>query len=94
MNFLKFKSFCPSKDIIKKMEKKKKNTKCNKVLINQVLAKVFISKTCLCVCMYIMYVCVCVCELSCLVMSDSLGAHEPSPPSSSVHGIFQARILE
>lgn len=27
MNFLKFKSFCPSKDIIKKMEKKKKKHK-------------------------------------------------------------------
>ena len=46
MNFLKFKSFCPSKDIIKKM---KKTTKCDKVLINRVLAKVFISKTYVCV---------------------------------------------
>ena len=41
-----------------------------------------------------MCVCVCVCELSCSVMSNSLGPHEPSPPSSSVHGIFQTRILE
>ena len=39
-----------------------------------------------------MCVCVCVC-VSCLVMSDC----DPkgySPPGSSVHGIFQARILE
>ena len=40
------------------------------------------------------YMCVCVCVcVSCLVMSDC----DPkgySPPGSSVHGIFQARILE
>ena len=32
MNFLKFKSFCPSKDIIKKMEKKTKTQNAIKFL--------------------------------------------------------------
>ena len=36
-----------------------------------------------------------VCVLSCSVMSDSLGYYMAcSPPGSSDHGIFQARILE
>ena len=36
-----------------------------------------------------------VCVLSCLAVSDSLRPHGLySPPSSSVHGISQARILE
>ena len=48
----------------------------------------------LCVC-----VCVCVCvhahAHTCSVMSDSLWPHRLcSPPGSSVHGIFQKRILE
>ena len=38
----------------------------------------------------ISYVCGCVC----LVVSDSLKPIDVSPPGSSVHGIFQARILE
>ena len=37
-------------------------------------------------------VCVCVCVLS--VMLDSCDPMDPSPPGSSVHGIFQTRILE
>ena len=41
-------------------------------------------------------VCVCVCArvraCACPVIFESLGPH--SPPGSSVHGIFQARILE
>ena len=35
-----------------------------------------------------------VCFLSILVMSDTLRTMDHSPPSSSVHGIFQAKILE
>ena len=31
---------------------------------------------------------------ACSVMSDSLWRYQHSPPGSSVHGIFQARILE
>ena len=31
---------------------------------------------------------------SCSVVSDPLRLHDCSPPGSSVHGIFQARILE
>ena len=42
----------------------------------------------LCVC-----VCVCVC-VSCSVVFDSLQPFNCSPPGSSVHGIFQAGILE
>ena len=38
-------------------------------------------------------VCVCVC-VNCLVMSDSLQPHRPSPPGPSIHGILQARTLE
>ena len=47
-----------------------------------------------------MYVCVCVCIyiyiylVRCSVVSNSLGPMDYSPPDSSVHGIFQARILE
>ena len=42
-----------------------------------------------------MCVCACVCVLSCSVMSDSLRPRGLcSPPGSSVHGTFQARILE
>jgi len=33
-------------------------------------------------------------ELSCLVVSDSLSPMDCSPMGSSVHGIFQARVLE
>ena len=40
----------------------------------------------LCVC-----VCVCVCVQLCLTLCDSMDC---SPPGCSVHGIFQARILE
>ena len=36
-------------------------------------------------------VCVCLVTQSCTVLQDPLGC---SPPGSSVHGIFQARILE
>ena len=36
-------------------------------------------------------VCVCVCSLSCLTLCNPLDC---SPQGSSVHGIFQARILE
>ena len=32
--------------------------------------------------------------LSCVVMSDSVTPVDCSPPGSSVHGIFQTRILE
>ena len=35
-----------------------------------------------------------VCTHACSVMSDSLNPMDCSPPGSSVHGIFQARILE
>ena len=48
-----------------------------------------------CVC-----VCVCVCALTCMhvcmcsVVSDSCNPKDCSPSGSSVHGIFQARILE
>ena len=44
--------------------------------------------------------CVCVCARACAhmrmhsIVSDSLWPHGLGPPSSSVHGIFQARILE
>ena len=42
------------------------------------------------------YLCVCVyvCMLACSVMSDSLQTPGLQPASSSVHGIYQARILE
>ena len=36
-------------------------------------------------------VCVCTCPQSCLALCNSMNC---SPPGSSVHGIFQARILE
>ena len=36
-------------------------------------------------------VCVCMCAQSCLTFCDS---RDSSPPGSSVHGIFQARVLE
>ena len=47
---------------------------------------------CVCMCVYI-YVCVCVCAcvLSCVWLCNFMDC---SPPDSSVHGIFQARILE
>ena len=38
--------------------------------------------------------CTCACVLSCWVESNSCGPMDWSPPASSVHGIFQARILE
>ena len=37
------------------------------------------------------YVCVCVCAQSCLTLCDPTDCN---PPGSSVHGIFQARVLE
>ena len=37
------------------------------------------------------HVCVCMCAQSCLTLCDS---RDGSPPGSSVHGIFQARVLE
>ena len=41
------------------------------------------------------YICVCVCVcVSCSVVFDSLRPFDCSPPGSSVHGIFQAEILE
>ena len=47
---------------------------------------------CLCVCLYVcVCVCVCVCTPSCLILC---GPMDCGLPSSSVHGIFQARILE
>ena len=36
---------------------------------------------------------ICVCA-TCSIVSDSLWPHDCSPPGSSVHGIFQAKILE
>ena len=49
----------------------------------------------LCVCVHMcVCVCVCVCVCACSVMSDSLQSLDCSLPGSSVHGIFQARILE
>ena len=46
-----------------------------------------------------MCVCVCVCGVharacACSVVSDSLGTMDCRPPGSSLHGIFQAKILE
>ena len=38
--------------------------------------------------------CVCVCVCVCLVMSDSLQPHGLYPPGSTLHGIFQERILD
>ena len=38
-----------------------------------------------------MYICVCLVAQSCLTVYDSIDC---SLPGSSVHGIFQARILE
>ena len=46
----------------------------------------------------IVLMCVCVCArarvCACSVMSDSLATPWTSPPGSSVHGIFQAKIVE
>ena len=36
----------------------------------------------------------CIICVSCSVVSDSMRPHDSSPPSPSVHGILQARILE
>ena len=36
----------------------------------------------------------CACMLSCSVMSNSLRLMDCTPPGSSIHGIFQARMLE
>ena len=47
---------------------------------------VFIYRLCVCVC-----VCVSVCVCSHSAMSDSLHAHDCSPPGSSVHGDFPAK---
>ena len=49
---------------------------------------------CVCVCMCVVCVCVCVvcvCVLSCPTLCNPLDC---SPPGSSVHGNFQARIME
>ena len=47
---------------------------------------------CVCVCECVcIHVCVCVCAQSCLTLCNPMDC---SPPGSSVHGIFQARILE
>ena len=47
---------------------------------------------CVCVCMCTCtHVHICMCSQSCLTLYDSMGC---SPPGSSVHGIFQAGILE
>ena len=46
---------------------------------------------CVCVCVCVSTVCVCVCAQSCLTLCDP---KDCSWPDSSVHGIFQARILE
>ena len=40
------------------------------------------------------HTCVCVCVCVCALISVSLLPKDSSPPGSSVHGIFQARILE
>ena len=45
---------------------------------------------CVCVCECV-YVCVCVHAQSCLTLCNPVGC---SPSASSVHGIFQARIME
>ena len=48
---------------------------------------------CVCVCVCV-YMCVCVCVLvaqSCAILCNPM---DYSPPGSSVHGIFLARILE
>ena len=42
----------------------------------------------------LMCVCVCLCVLSCSVVPDSCIPMDCSPLGSSVHGIFQARILK
>ena len=41
-----------------------------------------------------MCACVCVCVLSPSITSDSCVPMDCSPPGSSAHGIFQARLLE
>ena len=47
---------------------------------------------CVCVCVCVdVYVCVCVCSLLCLTLC---GPMDCRLPGSSVHGIFQARILD
>ena len=49
---------------------------------------------CVCVCLYVsVWVCECVC-VGRSVVSDSLQPKYCSLPGFSVHGIFQARILE
>ena len=45
-----------------------------------------LARVCVCVC-----VCVCMLAQLCLTLCDRMDC---SPPQSSVHGIFQARILE
>ena len=47
--------------------------------------------TSIAICYLSIYVCVCVCVLNCVWLCDLL---DYSPPGSSVHGIFQAGILE
>ena len=41
-----------------------------------------------------MHACYCACMLSHSSHTDCLQAHDCSPPGSSVHGIFQARVLK
>ena len=48
------------------------------------------SSVCVCVCVWVCG-CVCVCAQSCPTLCDLMDC---SPPGSSVHRIFQARILE
>ena len=40
------------------------------------------------------HMCVCVCVFSCSVVSDVCDPMGCSPPGSSVHGVFQAKVLE
>ena len=61
---------------------------------------VFVVYVCMCVVCVCGVWCVCVCGVCvqcmcvCSVLPDSLQPHGLYPPASSVHGIFQARILE
>ena len=54
---------------------------------------VYVTNVYVCVCVYI-YIYIYINLVRCSVVSNSLGPMDYSPPDSSVHGIFQARILE
>ena len=54
-------------------------------------ALVLYSRSLLVICFIYLCVCVCVCVQLCLTLCDPMDC---SPPGCSVHGIFQARILE